>query len=408
MKLLKKFNVTGICIPEENYMVNIDKKLAAIEKMVDEGLYFTINRPRQYGKTTTMYMLSQILKKRYIVIDTSFEGVGDDIFKEEEYFCQEIFQIFADSVQFQDELLSDTLRGMAPSIHNFAELSRGITKLVRSFDKGFVLLIDEVDKSSGNRIFMQFLGMLRNKYLAMKGKKDLTFKSVILGGVHDIKNIKLQIREEKDRAFNSPWNVAADFKVDMSFSADEIEGMLLDYAKDTGIAMDSKALASEIRRLTGGYPYLVSRLCKNIDEYLDKGWTPQGLEESVRMTLKERSTLFDDIIKNIENHEDTKAVIYEMLIEGRSISYNAFAYETGLMYGLFAEKDGKLVIHNKIFEEMIYNYLLEQKNIRDLVARFTAVDESQFVKSGRLDMEKCLLKFQEVMYQEYRQENERL
>jgi hypothetical protein len=39
--------------------------------------------------------------------------------------------------------------------------------------------------------------------------------------------------------------------------------------------------------------------------------------------------------------------------------------------------------------------------------RFVAVDENQFTLGGKLDMEKCLLKFQEVMYQEYRQEDER-
>lgn len=32
---------------------------------------------------------------------------------------------------------------------------------------------------------MQFLGVLRNKYLAMASKEDITFKSVILGGVYE-------------------------------------------------------------------------------------------------------------------------------------------------------------------------------------------------------------------------------
>ncbi|WP_275935553.1 MULTISPECIES: hypothetical protein [Clostridium] len=40
--------------------------------------------------------------------------------------------------------------------------------------------------------------MLRNKYLAIASKEDITFKSLILGGVNDIKNIKLQIREGRD------------------------------------------------------------------------------------------------------------------------------------------------------------------------------------------------------------------
>lgn len=404
---MKKFNVTGTCIPEEHYMADISKKLAEIEKMVDEGMYFTINRPRQYGKTTTLYLLSQILSKKYIVIRTSFEGIGDDMFASEDLFCRSVFDVFARSVRFTDKNLYQVLKGYAGNTNNFNELSDTITHLIESLDQDLVLMIDEVDKSSANRVFMQFLGVLRNKYLAMKSKEDLTFKSVILGGVHDIKNLKLKIRDEKDRVFNSPWNVAADFKVDMSFSIEEIESMLIDYSKETGISMDSKLLASEIRMLTSGYPYLVSRLCKNIDEYLDKDWSMNGLEEAVKMVLKEKSTLFDDVIKNVENNEEIKAVVNEILINGRSIIYNPDAYEKGLMYGLFCQRDGKLIVHNKLFEERLYNYLLEQKNIREMYARFTSVDENQFVKAGLLDMEKCLLKFQEVMYQEYRQEDER-
>ena len=30
--------------------------------MIEQGDYFVINRPRQYGKTTTIYMLNRLLK----------------------------------------------------------------------------------------------------------------------------------------------------------------------------------------------------------------------------------------------------------------------------------------------------------------------------------------------------------
>lgn len=55
--MAKEFNTTGSCNPERHYMVNIDDKLAEIEELVDKGKYFTINRARQFGKTTTMNFL---------------------------------------------------------------------------------------------------------------------------------------------------------------------------------------------------------------------------------------------------------------------------------------------------------------------------------------------------------------
>jgi len=40
--------------------------------------------------------------------------------------------------------------------------------------KPVILMIDEVDKSTDNQLFLSFLGMLRNKYLDRK-KKGMNF-----------------------------------------------------------------------------------------------------------------------------------------------------------------------------------------------------------------------------------------
>ena len=48
----KFFNVNGSCNPQIHYMIDLSERLSEIKKMVDAGEYFTINRARQYGKTT--------------------------------------------------------------------------------------------------------------------------------------------------------------------------------------------------------------------------------------------------------------------------------------------------------------------------------------------------------------------
>ena len=47
MFMKKEFNVTGACIPELHYMVDITKLLEVIREYVDKGKYFVINRARQ-------------------------------------------------------------------------------------------------------------------------------------------------------------------------------------------------------------------------------------------------------------------------------------------------------------------------------------------------------------------------
>ena len=58
----KKFNDKGICIHEEHFMVDISEKMQKILQLIEEGAYFTINRPRQYGKTTTLMNICNKLK----------------------------------------------------------------------------------------------------------------------------------------------------------------------------------------------------------------------------------------------------------------------------------------------------------------------------------------------------------
>lgn len=67
------FNVNAVCSPNEHYMVDISDKLQQIKAMIDAGKYFTINRARQYGKTTTIRVLKEYLSNEYIVISIDFQ-----------------------------------------------------------------------------------------------------------------------------------------------------------------------------------------------------------------------------------------------------------------------------------------------------------------------------------------------
>ena len=63
--MAKRFNVTADCKSELHYMVNTESRLKAVKVMVDRGDYFTINRARQYGKTTLLRALNRYLQEEY-------------------------------------------------------------------------------------------------------------------------------------------------------------------------------------------------------------------------------------------------------------------------------------------------------------------------------------------------------
>ena len=55
----------------------------------------------------------------------------------------------------------------------------------------------------------------------------------------------------------------------MSFSREEIETMLDEYVKDKGVKLDKGYFSERLYFYTSGYPFLVSKLCKIIDEKIN-------------------------------------------------------------------------------------------------------------------------------------------
>ncbi|MFR1368875.1 MAG: hypothetical protein ACLSA0_01435 [Eisenbergiella massiliensis] len=80
------FNTTGACNPQLHYMVDIQGRLEEIKNLVDAGKYFTINRARQYGKTTTIKALSEYLENDYVVVSLDFQRMSNAEFADEYIF----------------------------------------------------------------------------------------------------------------------------------------------------------------------------------------------------------------------------------------------------------------------------------------------------------------------------------
>ena len=400
----KEFNITGSCNPEWHYMVDTRKRFEAVEALIERGQYFTINRARQYGKTTTLDMVWRRLSERYLVIPLSFEAVGDSAFVSEEALVSTFARMMASkqTLSKQDVTLVDIWKNCAAK--TFDELALLITKFCQKATKPVVLTIDEVDKSSDNQLFLNFLGMLRNSYLERNRQgMDYTFHSVILAGVYDVKNLKLKIRPEAEKKYNSPWNIATDFKVDMTFHPDEIAQMLADYENDVHTGMDIKAVSEEIYKYTFGYPFLVSKLCKVIDEELEQNWTMEGVQTATKETILEKNTLFTSLTKNLENYPELKRFIYAISINGDTVTYdvNNPVMDFATMFSIIkCDERRKVRIHNIIFEEVLNNYFIAEKSIADLgKPRF----EFNYVHDGQLDMEMVLSRFADLMHEEYRE-----
>ena len=306
-------------------------------------------------------MVRRKLSERYLVIQTSFEGVGDNPFKTEQSFVRMFASLVVEVLQSQNEDERHISLWNPENIRDFKELGLTISHFCKTYHRPVVMLIDEVDKSSDNQTFIGFIGLLRDLYL----KRDQfgmnsTFHSVVLAGVYDVKNLKLKLRPDAERKYNSPWNIAADFNVDMTFHPEEIAQMLSDYENDAHTGMDLKAMGEEIYKYTSGYPYLVSAICKLIDEQLGRDWTAEGVQKAVKMIAKgENVTLLDDLSKNLENIPELREFMFSISVNGSEYAYTLVDPMVNLanMFSYIKENQrGKTMIHNLIFEEALFVY----------------------------------------------------
>ena len=68
----------------------------------------------------------------------------------------------------------------------------------------------------------------------------------------------------------------------MSFYPGEIASMLEEYGKDNTIDMDTMQTAAAVYEYTGGYPFLVSKMCQLLDESdsLLQDWSAAGVKNA--------------------------------------------------------------------------------------------------------------------------------
>ena len=410
---MRKFNTTGACYPSMHYMVDISKRVEQIQKMVDAGDYFTINRSRQYGKTTTISALETALSKNnYIVLSLDFQAIGNDVFENETTFAQGLSRLILREKKLKGISLPEDIRARVCLLNDAENVKMDqffdvVSDWIQESDQPFVLMIDEVDSATNNQVFLDFLAQLRLQYLDRnknwsRGLTYPAFQSVILAGVTDVKHLKSKIRDDSVHKVNSPWNIAADFTIDMSLSENGIQGMLEEYEADHHTGMDTVEIAKTIHAYTNGYPYLVSRICQKIDENLDPdtfqtlsdAWTVYGVDEAVKKILSEpHNSLFDSLIGKLTNYPELRQQLREILMRGESITWLPYdeTQQQLAMYGFIRDNHNTVAVANRMFEMLLYTQFIGENRKNNDLKQIGFGMRSAFVDAdGWLDIPKMM------------------
>ena len=129
------------------------------------------------------------------------------------------------------------------------------------------------------------------------------------------------------------------------------------------------------------------------------------IDEAVKILLNSTNTLFDVFAKYLEDYPDLSNFIQAILFGFQEISFTRSVIYINLayIYGFIKQNgNGKIKIYNKIFEEYFTNHYIAKSQFDSLKASVGDVTQSLYIKpDGRLNFEKVLLKFQEVIKEKY-------
>lgn len=417
--MAKTFNINGPCRPQKHYMVDLTSRLRAVKDMVDKGEYFTIHKARQYGKTTMLQALAGYLQEQYAVVSLDFQRMSALSFESEQHFVSAFAEELLYLIRELPEEIQGQLRAFVEEkarINSLPALFRVLSQWCGQSPKPLVLMIDEVDTATNNQVFLDFLSQLRAAYLSRDQLP--TFQSVILAGVYDIRNMQRKIRPDQEHKQNSPWNIAAKFRVEMSFSTEEVANMLQEYEADYRTGMDVRQMADLIEQYTSGYPYLVSGLCKMLDEEIagstgfptrSHAWTEEGFYEAEKKMVKEDNPLYESLLGKLKQYPELRTILYQLLFTGKTIPYTATndCMKDAAMFGFIKNERDTVAISNRIFETVLYNHFISEEYTTSKMYEVGLQEKNQFLVGGHLDIRRILEKFVETFQELYGTEDER-
>ncbi|MDE7066526.1 MAG: ATP-binding protein, partial [Schaedlerella arabinosiphila] len=140
-------------------------------------------------------------------------------------------------------------------------------------------------------------------------------------------------------------------------------------------------------------------------------WTADGAAKAVKKLLAESNTLFDDMVKKLNDFPELRQAVYAILFKGEKISFSVYnhVFNLGVMFGFMKEENDNIVISNRIFEMQLYNLFISEELLDSVMYKSAARDKDRnlFIRDGRLDMEQVLVRFTETFTDIYGDAEER-
>lgn len=384
----RTFNTAGPIKKKIHYHLPQRLNLEEIEELIAWQSYFILHAPRQTGKTTAIFTITDSLREAgkytplYVNVESGQAARGD-VAKGISLIISRLraeiaYQLGNNHPALQLQITQEPLDALSDFLQKWAELE----------EKPIVLFIDEIDALIGDTL-ISVLRQLRTGY----PKRPRSFpQSICLIGVRDVRDYRI-FSEEKQAVVlgGSAFNIKAESLLLSNFSEEEVRALYLQHTEETGQMFGDDALKFAFEQ-TRGQPWLVNALAHQacFRDVKDRSVpiTREVLERARDTLILRQDTHLDVLLDRLK--EERVAHVIDAILSGkrRGEPFSPDDLQYVIDLGLVCMNKGQLEIANPIYREVIPRTLTYGRQ-----ARLTENQANYLHPDGTLDMKKILSEF---------------
>jgi hypothetical protein len=356
-------------------MVDLSSRLKRPVQAICRGESLLLCRARQSGKTTMLRELAQALRKHNLAVILCAMQLAED------QTLTGLFRLIEMSVQkaYPVPALPKWMPVEPQSVSFCAWLGDAQQKLGRPL----VLILDEYD-APPRKLVLSLLRSFRSALALADDSRPFVHSLNLCGKTH-VRDLRDELRPSGDesRGTGSLWNISLPLPLP-ALSRAEVDMLLDEYSTESGIPWKRDA-RDELWRKTRGQPWLVCRICYEIDEQLGcPRLTPDpipeaspapaakpksGLPSAATVRAVADQLLEEDCVHLLSvsdlllNRRDAQELVLRLL-SGEEIAVSraneaqSYLLDTGILVP--SESGRSLELHNPVYAGYLSRWLTEQ------------------------------------------------
>jgi energy-coupling factor transporter ATP-binding protein EcfA2 len=365
--MARRFNITGPCVPGRDFMVDLSARLARPVQAISRGESLLLCRARQSGKTTLLRELAAALRQQNLAVALCAMQVAEDqtltgLYRHIEATLQKAYPLPA-------------LPKWTPTEPQSLSFCAWLGEAQQRLGRPLVLILDEYD-APPRKLVLSMLRSFRSALALADDHRPFVHSLTLCGKTH-VRDLRDELRPSGDelRGTGSLWNIALPLPLP-ALSRAEVETLLAEYSAESGVPWRREA-RDELWQQTRGQPFLVSRICYEIDEQLGcprlaaphspaRDAVPPAVAtvRAVAAQLLEEDCVHllsvSDLLLGRRDAQELvlRLLAGEELALARANEAQSYLLDTGV---LCPSESGRFIeLHNPIYESYLGRWLAEQ------------------------------------------------